>query len=510
MDRRPETAELTPGDYLRPIWRYRWMVLLVTLVAAAGAYVHYDRQPERYETAAQLYVGQSSIDQLMGTAVSSGSERMLANQARLVTTPQVADEVARRLGLEVPPLSLLGSVEVRADPQADFLSILAFAGDPRLAADLANGFAQAYLAVRRAALRESAERALAAAREQEAQLDPGALDVVERSEVRQRISTLESAVLAPPSVGEQVRPAPVPQTPSEPRPVRNAIFAGLLALLLTVVVAYLLDRSDRRVRRVDDVEKLYDAPILATIPHVRRPLPRGREGAVTVPELQEPYRSLRVGVDLLRKPEGLQTLLVASALSGEGKSTVVRNLAIAYRDAGLEVAVVEADLRRPSLATAFDVEPEPGLAETLRRRDGERPPLQYVSDGIEVLVAGVPPENPTALLTPERLRPVLALLAASHDVVLVDAPPLLGVGDALPMLSLVDGVVLVVRANQATRASAARLRKVLGRVAGARVLGTVVNDAARDDTTYDHAAPAPRATVNGGDPTSDPATVERR
>jgi capsular exopolysaccharide synthesis family protein len=189
--------------------------------------------------------------------------------------------------------------------------------------------------------------------------------------------------------------------------------------------------------------------------------------------------------------------MVASALPGEGKSSVVRNLAIAYRDAGLRVAVLETDLRRPSLATLFDVEAEPGLAEALNEHASGAELLQQVavadakgggSNGrpgrIDVLTSGRVPDDPTALLTPERLRPVLATLAADHDIVLVDSAPTLTVSDSLPLLPLVDGVVLVVRARLSTPASAARLRRTLKRIADVQIVGTVVNDVTEDPTHY--------------------------
>ena len=508
-----EETGLSPFDYLRPVWRFKWGVLLVVAAAAAATYFYYDHRPKHFETGTQLYVGQSSLDQLLGSTSSpAGDARALANQARLVTTPQVAGVVARRLRLNVSPQALLGVVSVHPDAEADFLTIVTEASSGQLAADLANGFARAYIAVRRASIRADAQRALANAQEQLLRVD--AADVTTQTALRDRIAVLQSAVLSPPASGQQLSRAPVPTTPTSPKPVRNAIFAGVLALMLAIILAYLLDRSDRRVRQVDDVEALYDAPVLAALPHVRRPLPKPRRGVVTVDDLSEAYRTLRVNIDLARKTEGLRTLLVASALPEEGKSSVVRNLAIAYRDAGLRVAVLETDLRRPSLAGLLGVVVEPGLVEALQEPDAELD-MQHVAEAagdgagdnghrqngrhgaIDVLVSGEPADNPTALLTAERLRPVLATLASRYDVVLLDSAPILSVGDALPLLPLVDGVVLVVRVGLSTGKAAARLRRTLTRVANVRVLGVVVNDVPDDPGRYYRAPaavarPAPR------------------
>ena len=497
MNDTEQTTGLTIGDYLRPVWRFKWLVVAMVLIAAVAVYLISDAKSRTYQTSAQLYVGQSPIDEVLTSGGTGGgdSTRALANQARLVTAPQVARLVARRLGLPVSPNQLLSLVTVSPATDADFLTISAQASDPQLAAGLVNTFAAAYLDLRRQDTRTGAQAELRTARRQLEGLT-GIGNLEARANLRSRISDLQNAALSPPSAGELLSRAQAPNVAISPRPTRNAIFAAILALMLGVVVAYLLDRSDNRLRKIEDVEGLFDLPVLASVPHVRRPLPKEGSDSDVADGLREPSRAMRVNLDLLRSRTGIRVVLITSALPGEGKSTVVRNLALAYEDAGLRAAVVDADLRRPSLAGALGLLPSPGLAEALE--DGDEVELQSVRrfgsghEGVlDVLVSGRPPENPTALLTADRLRPVLARLASQYDVVLIDSPPLLAVSDALPLLSLVDGVALVARAGQLTQTAADRLKRTLARVQGVHLLGTIANDVS-DGLAYEYGAASGR------------------
>lgn len=516
MDRSSDPGELSFVDYLRPVWRFRFVVVLVVLVAAAATYAYYDRQTKTYETGTELYVGESDLEKLLNAGgASTTTERSIANQARLVTTPRVAREASRRLGSRYAPEALLSSIVVQPNAASDFLTIGATSSNPQLAARIANAFASAYLEERRRNFVRSAQSALRDAQDRlrsTSEQGEGSRSSPndERSGLQDQIGRLQGAVISPPSPGTQLSKAAVPASPTKPKPKRNAIFAAALALALAVIASYLLDRSDRRVRRLEDVETLFDLPILATVPHVRRAVPR-REHPQSVPApLREPHRSMRVNLDLARAESGARTLMLTSALPAEGKSTVVRNLALSYREAGSRVAVVEADLRRPVLAAQFGVAEDPGLGDALE--NGDPPVMQRVPDNgeaggsIDVAVAGRPRENPTVLLTEKRLGPVMAQLREDYDLVLIDSPPLLAVSDGLPLLTIADGVVLVVRAGTSTHPAAERLSRTLERVPDARILGAVANDVT-DQLAYYYSFNGQRAADGAPDDEGSAATT---
>jgi Mrp family chromosome partitioning ATPase len=203
-------------------------------------------------------------------------------------------------------------------------------------------------------------------------------------------------------------------------------------------------------------------------------------------------------------------------MPGEGKSTVVRNLALAYRESGRRVAVVDLDLRHPALAPLFGAPRGPGMTEVLRH-DTELDdatlkigvglpaldellqtpghPPQNDANGtngaakqngaathapeVTLLLSGAPPANPPAVLASERLVEVLDELREHHDVVLIDSAPVLAVTDTVPLLRYADAAVFVGRLDVTTRDTAKRLMEFLARVPDVNLLGVVANDLSR-------------------------------
>ncbi len=205
--------------------------------------------------------------------------------------------------------------------------------------------------------------------------------------------------------------------------------------------------------------------------------------SVPLPTLHEPvspaaeaFRALRNTIRFQAEAHAQKTLLVTSAGPQEGKSLVSANLASALAQMGLHVALVDANLRTPSLHTAFDVSQEPGLADHLEHT--ESAPQFHENcgaKGLSLLTAGTVPENAPELLASRLMADLVAELALRSDHVILDTPPLLLAADAAAMARCVDGVLLVVRANQTRRNQVQRAKTMLSQV-GAHVLGIVFND----------------------------------
>lgn len=502
MDALGGRDEVTLADYVRPLWRFKFGVILLVALAAAGTYLYTKRETKVYQTSTLVYVGQSQLQQLISPAATQSST--VAADASFVTSPAVASAVRRQLNLPYSPDALLGAVTAVPSATSPLLTITATNSNPALAARLANGFASAFLQLRQTELVSSARTALKAI---ERQLGRTPIQSPARSALLADISTYSSAIASPPSVGSVVNPAVVPGAPISPKPVRDAIFAAAMALLLGIILSYLFDRRDRKVRSLAEIDALFAAPVLATIPHVRRAEPKRRDVGSIPPKLLEANRMLRVSLELARTVHPGSVILVTSALPGEGKTTIVRNLAMAYRDAGQRVAVVEADLRRPALAAQLGLDEAPGLSEALEKDD--MPRIQRLDAGsnggggrLDVVVAGRIPHDPTRLLDPDRLRGVLRRLAAAYDVVLVDSPPALVVSDALPLMCAANGTLLVVRAGRITRPAAARLRRTIDRTNRSNrvdVLGVVANDVV-DELTSSYGGYMSSAAEASGEP----------
>ena len=228
--------------------------------------------------------------------------------------------------------------------------------------------------------------------------------------------------------------------------------------------------------------------------------------------VREPFRGLRTHLQLSMLDKPPSHLAITSAIAGEGKSTITRNLALTYRESGLSVLVVEADLRSPTLSELFGVKRrdigltsvltgEAHLDDALIDVAFDSASLDYLDKlragvsasagatavsavrapwGLSFLPSGPQPPNPQVVLAADRTQQLVAHLTQRFDVVLIDTPPVLAVSDALPLLAQADGVIIVSRVGLTERPAAARLMTTLGLDPRTHVLGAVANDMPRE------------------------------
>ncbi len=189
----------------------------------------------------------------------------------------------------------------------------------------------------------------------------------------------------------------------------------------------------------------------------------------------EAFRSLRTTIRFQAEEHAQKSLLVTSAGTQEGKSLIATCLATSLAQLGLRVTLVDANLRAPSLHTVLGVSQEPGLADYLNGSEGPVLQENCGTEGLNLLTAGAVPENAPELLASRRMADLIADLAAESDHVILDTPPLLTAADAAAMARYVDGVLLVVRANQSRRDQIQRAKSMLAQI-NAHVLGVVFND----------------------------------
>lgn len=250
-----------------------------------------------------------------------------------------------------------------------------------------------------------------------------------------------------------VEPATAPNTPVKPRRGLLIGMAFTASLMLGVMLAFLLEAMSNTVRHGNDVTERIRVPLLALIPLLRLPRKNTRGIGHKVLERDEPIfaeaiRSLRTSVNLSGLDKPLKTIMVTSSTSGEGKTSVACNLALAF--AQIErVLLIEADMRRPTLAREFQIERgQPGLsalcaglasaADCIVRRTAEN---------LDVLPAGDIPPSPQDLLASQKFCTLIEKLSERYDRVILDCPPVLPVSDALLLANVADAVIYVVRAE---------------------------------------------------------------
>jgi len=197
--------------------------------------------------------------------------------------------------------------------------------------------------------------------------------------------------------------------------------------------------------------------------------------------VSEAYRTLRTNIEFSSLDDPIRTLLVTSAGPGEGKSTILANLAVATAQTGKRVILVDCDLRRPSLHKIFGTDNSMGITSmVVDDQVFANPPLLETGvPGLRLLPSGPLPPNPSELLDSRRIEELIHELSAQADLVFFDAPPVVAVTDAAVLSSKVGGVLLVISAGKTKREHARRAVGLLGKV-NARLIGSVLNNASLD------------------------------
>jgi capsular exopolysaccharide synthesis family protein len=298
-------------------------------------------------------------------------------------------------------------------------------------------------------------------------------------------------IVEEPKLGKQIGPSLL----------RNLMLGVIAGIMLGGVAAFVFEGIDDSIHDPDELKKQTNFPLLGVIPK----LPN-REQSLPVlsllnDELLTPsmmqviyWQPFRESVDLIYKniqfmptADGLRSLVVTSTLAGEGKSTLALGLAISAARLHQKVLLIDADLRRPSLHKQLGIPNEQGLSTLL----AEDSPISSKGDiqlscryrdlPISVLTAGPTPTDPAKLLSANRMAELIAAFERSYDLVVLSAPPVLGIVDALLAASVCDGIVFVGRMGQVTRSELTQTTAILSKL---NVIGVVANGASPAANPY--------------------------
>lgn len=451
-------------DYLA-VLRKRWVsVVLCTLLSVGAAIAVSLAMTPQYTASTQLFVsvqgGASTSDLLQG---SNFTRQQVTSYTQLATSPLVLGPVIDEMGMGVRTEELAARMSADSPLNTSLIDISVTDENAVIAAATADRIAQQFK------------------------------DVI--SELETPADGDSSAVKV-----SIVRPAAAPTAPSSPNLKLNVALGLLVGLAIGVGQAILREVLDTRVRNAADVGRITDTSVIATIPF-DDDAPEHPLIVQSSPhsERSEAFRRLRTNLQFLDIADQPQSIVVTSSVPGEGKSTTAINLAITLADAGTRVALVDADLRRPSVAHYMGVEGAVGLTTVLIGRATLEDVVQPWGNGyLHVLPAGQVPPNPSELLGSRAMAQLLRALTERYDVVVLDAAPLLPVTDAAILARLTGGALLVagvhrLHRNQLTE-SVAALETV-----GARTLGIVVNAQKRtqsDAYAYYEYTPTPASAAS--------------
>jgi capsular exopolysaccharide synthesis family protein len=515
-------------DYISVLYNRKWIVVETAVLVLAVALIFTFLQAPSYQSRVKILSEVSSASEsVLGSFFTSAlfdPDRYLKTQTEIIQTETMAQAVEEHLrymydqsarereaGKEVyiperipTALELSKMVEVEQEERTNIFDIIVTADDPLLSRDVAQAYADEYIASRQlAAIRQISEARkevwnrikevedqIEELSEEAKQYTAGNLPAELQAEAQRVVSlwaslyekymTLRIAESLEQRGLEIIEPAKEGLKVG-PRPTRNGVLALFLGLLLGIGLAFLVDYLDDTLKTREEFEKYFQAPIVGEIPQVPEEEYRGYD-IIYFDDPRHPaaegYRTLRTNLEFLNMEGKTKVILVTSAGPGEGKSTVMVNLGAALSEMGKKVLLVEADLRKPILNRFFGLSEGDGLSSVLTGGHKLEEAVHKTSHpNLEVLPAGVKPPNPAEMVASGAMRRLLEEAREKADYVLVDSPPLLATSDSMALAPLVDGVLLVASYGLADREGARRTVDIMGKME-ARVLGVVINNIA--------------------------------
>ncbi len=446
--------------------------------------------PKRYTATAKIA---PSVQATTSSASGSPAQTNFATLQAYVTSPTVLASAGRKLGAS--PTGLQQKVTTSLDANANIVNITANDGDARRSAQIANGVAEAFLSARTAAERaQLAAQANSLTQKMSVARAAGSSGLA--SALQQQISSVLAQEASAGSDLQMLALAPVPAGATSPRPARNAFFAFVAVLFIGVLAVLGRELLTPSISGDRELSALMRMPVLGRVPRIA---PDGvvRRTAAD-PAEAEAYRFLSKSIDLAAWPSGCRVLAVTSAVSAEGKTTVVSKLGAAFAEAGSRTLLVGADLRRPVLDRVFGLTPGDGLGNILSSPNGNRAAaepsqIEQVGENLSVLPSGRPLHDPAAVITNDAVRSLFERVRQlGFEYVLFDLPPLIAAAETQLFVRYADGAMVVSMVGRATAEQLLETRELLDRLpvwpAGIVVLG--VRPAVRDapGTTSDFVA----------------------
>lgn len=449
--------ELT--HYLAIARRWWWLLALTTLLGGLTAYTVSKLVTPTYRATTTLLVVQQQESGSVGLSDLQASERLANTFTELVTVRPVLEAAIERGALDMTPDELEERLSVTSPPTTQLLEITAEASAPEVARDLANVVSQTFI--------ESNQSALGSR--------PGSVSIVEQAQA--------------------------PIEPSAPSAALNAIIGAFLAFAATAGIVAAVEYMDDTVKNDEAVGQLTGLPVVgyvAQFARSARPNEQLRTGVDPHSREAEAYRSMRTNItySMGADVDSKKRLLVTSPGPGEGKSTTAANLAVVFGLAGSRVALVDADLRRPTQHRIFGIPNTSGLTNLLANSGVslDQAVHRTAHERVWLVPSGPIPANPSELLGSGRMNELLTALEQHFDIVILDAPPALAVTDPAVLSSVVTASVVVVQQGK-TRSTELKTAVQRLAVAGKPIAGVVINRVAGTQAGYYYAEYRTRQTV---------------
>ncbi len=451
------------------VLRRRWLSIITIIVLALGvsAAITFTRTP-MYESKTQVFLTVDVRDTTDAYAALLFASNRAASYATVAKSTELSKRVIAELDLAVTPEALADRIDAEVVEATSLIQITVKDENAREAQTIAGVVTDEFTAY------------------------VGDLETPGGGESQIRAQQTDEATYNPSQVSPTV--------------VLNFVIAGLIGLLLGIALAVAREILDRTIRTADHVSELTESPVLASI---------GFDGDIRSAPLltdlggfaarTEAFRLLRTNLQFIDLDHQPRCLVISSAVPGEGKTMTSTNLAVALAQTGRNTLIIDADLRRPRVASTLGLDPAIGLTTALVGKTEIHDAIQvHEASGLHVLASGAKPPNPTEILQSKITHDLIRRLRSSYDMVIIDAPPLLPVADASVLAKLADGVIIVVRHAKTTKDQVNEAINRLNQV-GARLYGVVVNMVAKRAVGsyyyyyYEESAPSGRGSKGSAD-----------
>lgn len=404
--------------YITLARRWAWLVVLGIVLCCIASYIVSTLLPPVYQASATLLISEKSADSAADNV--SASELAVLTYAQLLTNPTVLEPVlAQHPGITLQQLSAMISVNTQSNTQLIELDVKN--GDAQLAMQLGNEIGQSF----------------------------------------ERYSQAQLPITV------QIVPAQLPTTPISPRRLTNTVIGALVGLGLALTLIVIFEWIDDLPSSSEEVQELLDMEVLAVILQTSAHEFLHSEKLEEIPALVEGCQMLCAFLEASQATEPLKLVMVTSALSSEGKSTIAALLASLLARGGKSILLVDANLRNPVLDQRFQIDNKCGFSNALQAEGTPTQELYKQAPDIPtlyVLTAGAPYANPAELLQSPAVDQLFGHLSESFDYIIFDTPPLLSIADAQLLALHMQAIILVIDESKTPRRALSRTRQVLRRI----------------------------------------------
>ena len=522
-------------QFLTVLLRGWWILLLAAVMAGIVGFGVSSRQPAVYEATTSVLVGRSIKAVELERADLQVSQLLALTYADIVHRQPVLQGVVTALSLDESWDSLRQRVKVRPVDQTQILEITASAPSPKEARIIADEVARQLISISPTALQAQSEGEMRAFVDQRIEnlrshieaghqrLDSLATELAEgysqntdpSRNIQEEIRELEKAITSWDDTFSQlliyrdrrqssnylalVEPAQAKSAPVSPRVEFNTILAALVGLVVAMGFIFLLEYLDDTLKTANDVEQVMGVAPLGIIGQLKNRIIKGEQAVPLEAStfLSEEYRLLRSKIQFTFADRPNRVMMVTSPSHGDSKKITVANLGIVMAEAGLNVIIVDADLRNPTQHALFQLPNNYGLTDLLDSPtlalDAYLKRTEWLN--LRVLTAGTTTEYPSEMLGSARLKQRLDEMASTADIVLCNSSEAAVVADASVLARQVEGVLLVIEAGKTSRRAVQQTIENL-QLANTTLLGTVFDLKPQKNRVFVKGASAGKQAIN--------------